>query len=77
MVVPLIITLYNIIFSTAANISHQNAQLHLLQGNHYINVDVVLDSLHNFSLVGSGANNTSTVIELMLYIFLNSHNKLQ
>ena len=35
-----------------------NTQLHLLQGNHYINVDIVLDSLHNFSLVGSGVNNT-------------------
>ena len=38
-----------------------NTQLHLLQGKHYINVDVVLDSLHNFSLMGSGVN--STVIE--------------
>ena len=56
------VTLYNIIFSTAANISHQNAQLHLLQGNHYINVDVVLDSLHNFSLVGSGANNILVLV---------------
>ena len=36
-----------------------NTQLHLLQGSHYINVDIVLDSLHNFSLVGSGVNSTA------------------
>ena len=35
-----------------------NTQLHFLQGNFYINVDIVIDSLHNFSLVGSGVNNT-------------------
>ena len=31
-----------------------NTQLHFLQGNFYINDDIVIDSLHNFSLVGSG-----------------------
>ena len=35
-----------------------NTQLHFLQGNFYINDDIVIDSLHNFSLVGSGVNNT-------------------
>ena len=35
-----------------------NTQLHFLQGNFYINADIVIDSLHNFSLVGSGVNNT-------------------
>ena len=33
-------------------------QLHFLQGNFYINDDIVIDSLHNFSLVGSGVNDT-------------------
>ena len=33
-----------------------NTQLHFLQGNFYINDDIVIDSLHNFSLVGSGVN---------------------
>ena len=27
-----------------------NTQLHFLQGNFYINDDIVIDSLHNFSL---------------------------
>ena len=35
-----------------------NIQLHFLQGNFYINEDIVIDSLHNFSLVGSGVNDT-------------------
>ena len=35
-----------------------NTQLHFLQGNFYINANIVIDSLHNFSLVGSGVNNT-------------------
>ena len=35
-----------------------NTQLHFLQGNFYINDDIVIDSLHNFSLVSSGVNNT-------------------
>ena len=35
-----------------------NSQLNFLQGNFYINDDIVIDSLHNFSLVGSGVNNT-------------------
>ena len=35
-----------------------NTQLHFLQGNFYINDDIVINSLHNFSLVGSGVNNT-------------------
>ena len=35
-----------------------NTQLHFLQGNFNINADIVIDSLHNFSLVGSGVNNT-------------------
>ena len=35
-----------------------NTQLHFLQGSFYINADVVIDSLHNFSLVGSGVDNT-------------------
>ena len=35
-----------------------NTQLHFLQGKFYINEDIVIDSLHNFSLVGSGVNNT-------------------
>ena len=35
-----------------------NTQLHFLQGNFYIIADIVIDSLHNFSLVGSGVNNT-------------------
>ena len=35
-----------------------NAQLHFLQGSFYINADIVIDSLYNFSLVGSGVNNT-------------------
>ena len=35
-----------------------NNQLHFLQGNFYINEDMVIDSLHNFLLVGSGINNT-------------------
>ena len=35
-----------------------NAQLHFLQGSFYINADIVIDSLHNFSLVGSGVDNT-------------------
>ena len=35
-----------------------NTQLHFLQGKFYINNDIVIDSLHNFSLVGSGVNNT-------------------
>ena len=38
-----------------------NTQLHFLQGKFYINDDIVIDSLHNFSLVGSGVN--STLIE--------------
>ena len=35
-----------------------NTQLHFLQGSFYINADIVIDSLHNFSLVGSGVDNT-------------------
>ena len=35
-----------------------NTQLHFLQGSFNINADIVIDSLHNFSLVGSGVNNT-------------------
>ena len=35
-----------------------NTQLHFLQGSFYINVDIVIDNLHNFSLVGSGVDNT-------------------
>ena len=35
-----------------------NTQLHFLQGKFYINDDIVIDSLHNFSIVGSGVNNT-------------------
>ena len=35
-----------------------NTQLHFLQGKFYINDDIVIDSLHNFSLVGSDVNNT-------------------
>ena len=35
-----------------------NTQLHFLQGNIYINDDIVIDSLHNFSIVGSGVNDT-------------------
>ena len=35
-----------------------NTQLHFLQGIFYINADIVIDSLHNFSLVGSGVNDT-------------------
>ena len=35
-----------------------NTQLHFLLGNFYINDDIVIDSLHNFSLVGGGVNNT-------------------
>ena len=35
-----------------------NTRLHFLQGNFYINADIVIDSLHKFSLVGSGVNNT-------------------
>ena len=35
-----------------------NTQLHFLQGNFYINANIMIDSLHNFSLVGSGVNNT-------------------
>ena len=35
-----------------------NTQLHFLQGIFYINADIVINSLHNFSLVGSGVNNT-------------------
>ena len=35
-----------------------NTQLHFLQGSFNINADIVMDSLHNFSLVGSGVNNT-------------------
>ena len=35
-----------------------NTQLHFLQGNFYINEDIVIDSLHNFSLVSSGVNTT-------------------
>ena len=35
-----------------------NTQLHFRQGNFYINDDIVIDSLHKFSLVGSGVNNT-------------------
>ena len=31
-----------------------NTQLHFLQGNFYINDDIVINSLHNFSLVSSG-----------------------
>ena len=35
-----------------------NTQLHFLQGSFYINADIVIDSLHNFSLVGSDIDNT-------------------
>ena len=35
-----------------------NTQLHFLQGIFYINADIVIDSLHNFSLVGIGVNDT-------------------
>ena len=35
-----------------------NTQLHFLQGSFYINADIVIDNLHNFSLVGSGVDNT-------------------
>ena len=35
-----------------------NTQLHFLQGIFYINADIVIDSLHNFSLLGSSVNNT-------------------
>ena len=35
-----------------------NTQLHFLQGIFYINADIVIDSLHNFSLLGSGVNDT-------------------
>ena len=35
-----------------------NIQLYLLQGNHYINSNIEIHGLDNFSLVGSGVNNT-------------------
>ena len=35
-----------------------NTQLHFLQGIFYINDDIVIDSLHNFLLVGSSVNDT-------------------
>lgn len=35
-----------------------NTQLHFLQGSFHINADIVIDSLYNFSLVGSGVDNT-------------------
>lgn len=36
-----------------------NTQLHFLQGNFYINTDMVIENLNNFSLIGSSVNSTS------------------
>ena len=60
MIVPLImnVTLYNYYLLNTNKYFTSNTQLHFLQRNFYINDDIVIDSLHNFSLASSGVNNT-------------------